>query len=84
MVPNQSVEQTSFYIHTIINDVAASLMIKFQKMAAEFQALNCIYSPPPLETEDVQRQKKKIQGRLYKLFGDLCLLAGSVKESTEK
>lgn len=84
MIPNQSIEQTSFYMHTMVNDIATTLLKKFQKISVDLSNSPCIYSPPPLESEEVLKQKKKSSGRLFKLMGDLCLLSGSLRDASEK
>ncbi|TVU15339.1 hypothetical protein EJB05_38856 [Eragrostis curvula] len=77
-------DQQSLEVHmlTMIQDLAASLLMEFEKWVLRAESTGTILKTPldsqsSLGSEEVIKAKKRRLGRAQKIIGDYCLLAGS-------
>ncbi|KAL2548618.1 Trafficking protein particle complex II-specific subunit protein [Forsythia ovata] len=71
-----------FHLQTMVQDIAASLLMEFEKWALQAESGGTILKTPldsqaSLSSEEVIKAKKRRLGRAQKTIGDYCLLAGS-------
>ncbi|KAJ3679495.1 hypothetical protein LUZ60_017506 [Juncus effusus] len=79
-----SKDQEAMEIHmlTMVQDLAASLLMEFEKWVLRAESTGTILKTPldsqsSLGSEEVIKAKKRRLGRAQKTIGDYCLLAGS-------
>ncbi|GAM26879.1 hypothetical protein SAMD00019534_100540 [Acytostelium subglobosum LB1] len=83
MIPNAGDQKhLLFYLNTLLFDFSLTLLRHFEKMVVEPESqTRQSYISTPLESviswDEVSRAKKRKPGRLAKVKGDYCLLAGS-------
>ncbi|KAL8162002.1 hypothetical protein V2J09_013491 [Rumex salicifolius] len=70
------------HMSTMMQDIAASLLMEFEKWALRAESAGTIVKTPldsqaSLSSEEVIKAKKRRLGRAQKTIGDYCLLAGS-------
>ncbi|XP_062226092.1 trafficking protein particle complex II-specific subunit 120 homolog [Phragmites australis] len=77
-------DQQSLELHmlTMIQDLAASLLMEFEKWILRAESTGTILKTPldsqsSLGSDEVIKAKKRRLGRAQKIIGDYCLLAGS-------
>ncbi|XP_031118725.1 trafficking protein particle complex II-specific subunit 120 homolog isoform X1 [Ipomoea triloba] len=71
-----------FHLQTMMQDIAASLLMEFEKWVLQAESGGTILKTPldsqaSLSSEEVIKAKKRRLGRAQKTIGDYCLLAGS-------
>ncbi|KAL6997768.1 hypothetical protein U1Q18_007893 [Sarracenia purpurea var. burkii] len=71
-----------FHLHTMMQDIAASLLMDFEKWVLQAESGGTILKTPldsqaSLSSEEVIKAKKRRLGRAQKTIGDYSLLAGS-------
>lgn len=71
-----------FHLQTMMQDIAASLLMEFEKWVLKAEPAGTIVKTPldsqaTLNSEEVIKAKKRRLGRAQKTMGDYCLLAGS-------
>ncbi|MED6150761.1 hypothetical protein PIB30_075638 [Stylosanthes scabra] len=71
-----------FHLHTMMQEIAASLLMEFEKWVLKAESSGTILKTPldsqaGLSSEEVIKAKKRRLGRAQKTIGDYCLLAGS-------
>ncbi|XP_031479713.1 trafficking protein particle complex II-specific subunit 120 homolog [Nymphaea colorata] len=71
-----------FHLQTMMQDIAASLLMEFEKWVLRAESAGTIVKTPldsqaSLISEEVIKAKKRRLGRAQKTVGDYCLLAGS-------
>ncbi|XP_010519641.1 PREDICTED: trafficking protein particle complex II-specific subunit 120 homolog [Tarenaya hassleriana] len=71
-----------FHLQTMMQDIAASLLMEFEKWVLQAESSGTILKTPldsqaSLNSEEVIKAKKRRLGRAQKTIGDYCLLAGS-------
>ncbi|XP_057720746.1 trafficking protein particle complex II-specific subunit 120 homolog [Arachis stenosperma] len=71
-----------FHLHTMMQEIAASLLMEFEKWVLQAESSGTILKTPldsqaGLSSEEVIKAKKRRLGRAQKTIGDYCLLAGS-------
>ncbi|KAJ7958547.1 trafficking protein particle complex II-specific subunit 120-like [Quillaja saponaria] len=70
------------HLHTMMQDMAASLLMEFEKWVLQAESSGAILKTPldsqaSLSSEEVIKAKKRRLGRAQKTIGDYCLMAGS-------
>ncbi|KAK9699908.1 hypothetical protein RND81_08G203300 [Saponaria officinalis] len=70
------------HMHTMMQDIAASLLMEFENWVLKAESAGTIVKTPldsqaSLSSEEVIKAKKRRLGRAQKTIGDYCLLAGS-------
>lgn len=70
------------HLQTMVQDIAASLLMEFEKWVLQAESGGTILKTPldsqaSLSSEEVIKAKKRRLGRAQKTIGDYCLLAGS-------
>ncbi|KAL8244468.1 hypothetical protein R6Q59_010726 [Mikania micrantha] len=70
------------HLQTMMQDIAASLLMEFEKWVLQAESGGTILKTPldsqaSLSSEEVIKAKKRRLGRAQKTIGDYCLLAGS-------
>lgn len=87
LVPNQGPDRVSFYVSTMLADLATSLLHKFGQRVHQLQQVSTIIVPsdPPesLKTKVAEQFKAKKRGsaRVAKVIADLCLMGGATVEA---
>lgn len=85
VIPNQDMEQITFYLTTMLSDFAISLMRQFEQTARDIATMEEIPSPRNFDTSlsrDVQnRIHLRYAGRRLKLMGDLYLMSSAYNEA---
>lgn len=85
VIPNQDLGQIQFYIQTMLNDFAISLLRRFDSVAEEIGSMPQIASPRKFDetlSRDIQAKLHlRFAGRRLKLMGDLYLLAAAYHEA---
>ncbi|KAL6215059.1 hypothetical protein ACLB2K_014490 [Fragaria x ananassa] len=71
-----------FHLQTMMQDIAASLLMEFEKWVLKAEPAGTIVKTPldsqaTLNSEEVIKAKKRRLGRAQKTMGDYCMLAGS-------
>ncbi|KAK6237029.1 TRAPP II complex [Theobroma cacao] len=71
-----------FHLQTMMQDIAASLLMEFEKWVLQAESAGTILKTPldsqaTLSSEEVIKAKKRRLARAQKTIGDYCLLAGS-------
>ncbi|KAB2024913.1 hypothetical protein ES319_D06G117300v1 [Gossypium barbadense] len=71
-----------FHLHTMMQDIAASLLMEFEKWVLQAESSGTLLKTPldsqaTLSSEEVIKAKKRRLARAQKTIGDYCLLAGS-------
>ncbi|KAE8663428.1 TRS120 protein [Hibiscus syriacus] len=71
-----------FHLQTMMQDIAASLLMKFEKWVLKAESSGTLLKTPldsqaTLISEEVIKAKKRRLARAQKTIGDYCLLAGS-------
>ncbi|KAL7187302.1 hypothetical protein ACSBR1_037380 [Camellia fascicularis] len=82
LFPPADRQTQEFHLHTMMQDVAASLLMEFEKWVLRPDSGGTILKTPldsqaSLSSEEVIKAKKRRLGRAQKTIGDYCLLAGS-------
>ncbi|KAG9130706.1 hypothetical protein Leryth_012655 [Lithospermum erythrorhizon] len=82
LFPPADRQTEEFHLQTMMQDVAASLLMEFEKSVLKAESGGSILKTPldsqaSLSSEEVIKAKKKRLGRAQKTIGDYCLLAGS-------
>jgi hypothetical protein len=85
VIPNQGIEQVMFYMQTMMNDLAVSILRRFDSIAEEIGSMERIESPRKYDESLPKDLKARLHlryaGRKLKLLGDLYLLAGTYSEA---
>lgn len=82
LFPPADRQTQEFHLHTMMQDIAASLLMEFEKWVLQAESAGTILKTPldshaSLSSEEVIKAKKRRLGRAQKTIGDYCLLAGS-------
>ncbi|RCV34395.1 hypothetical protein SETIT_7G157000v2 [Setaria italica] len=82
MFPPSDQQSLELHMVTMIQDLAASLLMEFEKWVLRAESTGTILKTPldsqsSLGSEEVIKAKKRRLGRAQKIIGDYCLLAGS-------
>ncbi|PSS17745.1 Trafficking protein particle complex II-specific subunit like [Actinidia chinensis var. chinensis] len=82
LFPPADHQTQEFHLHTMMQDIAASLLMEFEKWVLQAESGGTILKTPldsqaSLSSEEVIKAKKRRLGRAQKTIGDYCLLAGS-------
>ncbi|XP_060673131.1 trafficking protein particle complex II-specific subunit 120 homolog isoform X2 [Ziziphus jujuba] len=82
LFPPADHETQEFHLQTMMQDIAASLLMEFEKWVLKAESAGTILKTPldsqsSLSSEEVIKAKKRRLGRAQKTIGDYCLLAGS-------
>ncbi|KAK9280385.1 hypothetical protein L1049_014074 [Liquidambar formosana] len=82
LFPPSDRQTQEFHLHTMMQDIAASLLMEFEKWVLQAESAGTILKTPldsqaSLSSEEVIKAKKRRLGRAQKTIGDYCLLAGS-------
>ncbi|OAY69410.1 Trafficking protein particle complex II-specific subunit 1 [Ananas comosus] len=82
LFPPSDVQKMEFHMLTMVQDLAASLLMEFEKCVLRTESAGTILKTPldsqsSLGSEEVIKAKKRRLGRAQKTIGDYCLLAGS-------
>ncbi|KAG2573140.1 hypothetical protein PVAP13_7KG230300 [Panicum virgatum] len=82
MFPPSDQQSVELHMLTMIQDLAASLLMEFEKWVLRAESTGTILKTPldsqsSLGSEEVIKAKKRRLGRAQKIIGDYCLLAGS-------
>eukprot|EP01018_Ginkgo_biloba_P039779 Gb_03735 [translate_table: standard] len=82
MFPPADWQTLEFHMQTLVQDLAASLLMEFEKWVLRAESAGTILKTPldsqaSLSSEEVIKAKKRRLGRAQKTIGDYCLLAGS-------
>lgn len=82
MFPPTDWKTLEFHMQTLMQDLAASLLMDFEKWVLHAESAGTILKTPldsnaSLSSEEVIKAKKRRLGRAQKTIGDYCLLAGS-------
>ncbi|OQU81897.1 hypothetical protein SORBI_3006G138000 [Sorghum bicolor] len=82
MLPPSDQQSLELHMLTMIQDLAASLLMEFEKWVLRAESTGTILKTPldsqsSLGSEEVIKAKKRRLGRAQKIIGDYCLLAGS-------
>ncbi|KAL5559716.1 hypothetical protein UlMin_035927 [Ulmus minor] len=82
MFPPADRETQELHLQTMMQDIAASLLMEFEKWVLQAESAGTILKTPldsqsSLSSEEVIKAKKRRLGRAQKTIGDYCLLAGS-------
>ncbi|KAH0664225.1 hypothetical protein KY284_029156 [Solanum tuberosum] len=82
LFPPADRQTQEFHLQTMMQDIAASLLMKFEKSVLQAESGGTILKTPldsqaSLSSEEVIKAKKRRLGRAQKTIGDYCLLAGS-------
>ncbi|KAF7017202.1 hypothetical protein CFC21_030675 [Triticum aestivum] len=82
MFPPSDQKSLELHMLTMIQDLAASLLMEFEKWVLRAESTGTILKTPldsqtSLGSEEVIKAKKRRLGRAQKIIGDYCLLAGS-------
>ncbi|XP_024033269.1 trafficking protein particle complex II-specific subunit 120 homolog isoform X1 [Citrus clementina] len=82
MFPPADQQTQEFHLQTMMQDIAASLLMEFEKWVLRAESAGTILKTPldsqaSLSSEEVIKAKKRRLARAQKTIGDYCLLAGS-------
>ncbi|XP_077214757.1 TRS120 [Tasmannia lanceolata] len=82
LFPPADQQTQEFHMQTMVQDIAASLLMEFEKWVLHAESAGTILKTPldsqtSLNSEEVIKAKKRRLGRAQKTIGDYCLLAGS-------
>lgn len=82
LFPPSDRQTQEFHLQTMMQDIAASLLMEFEKWVLKAESTGTILKTPldsqaSLSSEEVIKAKKRRLGRVQKTIGDYCLLAGS-------
>ncbi|XP_058086047.1 trafficking protein particle complex II-specific subunit 120 homolog isoform X2 [Magnolia sinica] len=82
LFPPADQQTQEFHLLTMMQDIAASLLMEFEKWVLRAESAGTIVKTPldsqaSLSSEEVIKAKKRRLGRAQKTIGDYCLLAGS-------
>ncbi|KAM6580603.1 hypothetical protein CsatA_004377 [Cannabis sativa] len=82
LFPPADRDTQELHLQTMMQDIAASLLMKFEKWVLQAESTGTILKTPldsqsSLSSEEVIKAKKRRLGRAQKTIGDYCLLAGS-------
>ncbi|KAK4755866.1 hypothetical protein SAY87_009623 [Trapa incisa] len=82
LFPPADRQTQEFHLNTMVQDIAASLLMEFEKWVLKAESTGTILKTPldsqaSLSSEEVIKAKKRRLGRAQKTIGDYCLLAGS-------
>ncbi|KAE9460270.1 hypothetical protein C3L33_07828, partial [Rhododendron williamsianum] len=82
LFPPADRQTQELHLLTMMQDVAASLLMEFEKWVLQAESGGTILKTPldsqaSLSSEEVIKAKKRRLGRAQKTIGDYCLLAGS-------
>ncbi|XP_072977838.1 trafficking protein particle complex II-specific subunit 120 homolog [Typha angustifolia] len=82
LFPPSDRQTLEFHMLTMVQDLAASLLMEFEKWVLHAESVGTILKTPldsqsTLGSEEVIKAKKRRLGRAQKTIGDYCLLAGS-------
>ncbi|XP_021769408.1 trafficking protein particle complex II-specific subunit 120 homolog isoform X1 [Chenopodium quinoa] len=82
LFPPADRQTLEMHMHTMMQDIAASLLMEFEKWVLKAESAGTIVKTPldsqaSLSSEEVIKAKKRRLGRAQKTIGDYCLLAGS-------
>ncbi|KAL6544336.1 hypothetical protein OROGR_010833 [Orobanche gracilis] len=82
LFPPADRQTQEFHLQTMVQDIAASLLMEFEKWVLQAESDGTILKTPldsqaSLSSEEVIKAKKRRLGRAQKTIGDYCLLAGS-------
>ncbi|XP_017258151.1 trafficking protein particle complex II-specific subunit 120 homolog isoform X2 [Daucus carota subsp. sativus] len=82
MFPPADRQTLEFHLQTIVQDIAASLLMGFENWVLQAESGGTILKTPldsqaSLVSEEVIKAKKRRLGRAQKTIGDYCLLSGS-------
>ncbi|KAL6004205.1 hypothetical protein ACLOJK_004752 [Asimina triloba] len=82
LFPPADHQTQEFHLQTMMQDIAASLLMEFEKWVLRAESAGTIVKTPldsqaSLSSEEVIKSKKRRLGRAQKTVGDYCLLAGS-------
>ncbi|KAF5193874.1 Trafficking protein particle complex ii [Thalictrum thalictroides] len=82
LFPPADQQTQELHLLTMMQDIAASLLMEFEKWVLRAESAGTILKTPldsqtSLSSEEVIKAKKRRLGRAQKTIGDYCLLAGS-------
>ncbi|KAG6420395.1 hypothetical protein SASPL_116921 [Salvia splendens] len=82
LFPPADRQTQEFHLQTMVQDIAASLLMEFEKWVLQAESGGTVFKTPldsqaSLSSEEVIKAKKRRLGRAQKTIGDYCLLAGS-------
>ncbi|XP_073024853.1 trafficking protein particle complex II-specific subunit 120 homolog [Primulina eburnea] len=82
LLPPADRQTQELHLQTMMQDIAASLLMEFEKWVLQAESGGTILKTPldsqaSLSSEEVIKAKKRRLGRAQKTIGDYCLLAGS-------
>lgn len=82
LFPPADRQTLEMHMHTMMQDIAASLLMEFENWVLKAESAGTIVKTPldsqtSLSSEEVIKAKKRRLGRAQKTIGDYCLLAGS-------
>ncbi|XP_038710438.1 trafficking protein particle complex II-specific subunit 120 homolog [Tripterygium wilfordii] len=82
LFPPADRQTQEFHLQTMMQDIAASLLMEFEKWVLKAESAGTILKTPldsqaSLSSEEVIKAKKRRLARAQKTIGDYCLLAGS-------
>ncbi|GLU01272.1 hypothetical protein SLE2022_185840 [Rubroshorea leprosula] len=82
LFPPADRQTQEFHLQTMMQDIAASLLMEFEKWVLQAESVGTILKTPldsqaNLSSEEVIKAKKRRLARAQKTIGDYCLLAGS-------
>ncbi|XP_010048925.2 trafficking protein particle complex II-specific subunit 120 homolog isoform X2 [Eucalyptus grandis] len=82
LFPPADRQTQEFHLQTMMQDVAASLLMEFEKWVLQAESAGTILKTPldsqaNFSSEELIKAKKRRLGRAQKTIGDYCLLAGS-------
>ncbi|KAM7276336.1 hypothetical protein ACFE04_018202 [Oxalis oulophora] len=82
LFPPADSQTQEFHLQTMMQDIAASLLMEFEKSVLKAESAGTILKTPldsqtSLSSEEVIKSKKRRLARAQKTIGDYCLLAGS-------
>ncbi|KAG8381713.1 hypothetical protein BUALT_Bualt05G0001300 [Buddleja alternifolia] len=82
LFPPADQQTQEFHLQTMVQDIAASLLMEFEKWVLQAESGGTILKTPldsqaSLSSEEVIKAKKRRLARVQKTIGDYCLLAGS-------
>ncbi|KAK7260919.1 hypothetical protein RIF29_27220 [Crotalaria pallida] len=82
LFPPADRQTLEFHLNTMMQEIAASLLMEFEKWVLQAESSGTILKTPldsqaSLSSEEVIKAKKRRLGRAQKTIGDYCLLAGS-------
>lgn len=82
LFPPADTQTQEMHLQTMMQDIAASLLMEFEKWVLKAESAGTILKTPldsqaSLNSEEVLKAKKRRLARSQKTIGDYCLLAGS-------